>query len=223
MMDYLSIEYDLSKRPLTSYPDQLAKYLFKKFKMSAGDSILEIGAGRCELLQGFKKLGLIVFAIDSALSSQEWAEKAGINFELKSFQPDMSFTPFGKKFDFIISKSFIEHINAPIEYGSKCLEILELNGTSIILTPDFETNYRIFFDDITHIKPFTEKSMRQLFETSGYSNIQVNRFRQLPSIWNNPFINFLAILTSLVAHHRAKNKWLRWSRELMIIGSGTKC
>ena len=102
------------------------------------------------------------------------------------------------------------------------MEILVNNGICIVLTPDFESNYRIFFDDLTHIKPFTVPSLTQLFESVGYKEIEVSRFRQLPSTWNSRAINSLAWLTSLFAHHRAKNKWLRWSRELMIIGSGKK-
>lgn len=222
MSDYLSNEYDTTKRPLTTYPEKLAKHIFEKYSMHAGDSILEIGAGRCELLSGFKKLGMICYAIDSAPSSAKWAKEFDIYFELSSFNSKQAFNPFSKKFNFIISKSFIEHINTPVEYGIKCMEILKDDGVCIILTPDFESNYRIFFDDLTHIKPFTVPSLLQLFESAGFREIDVSRFRQLPSTWNNKAINHLAWLTSLVAHHRAKNKWFRWSRELMIIGSGKK-
>jgi cyclopropane fatty-acyl-phospholipid synthase-like methyltransferase len=65
MNDYLATEYDTKKRPLSTYPEKRAKHLFDKFKMQPGESILEIGAGRCELLSGFKKLGLNCYAIDS--------------------------------------------------------------------------------------------------------------------------------------------------------------
>lgn len=222
MSDYLSKEYDVNKRPLTTYPEKLAQYLFNKFEMRVSDSILEIGAGRCELLSGFKKLGLDCYAIDSAPSAKIWADEADINFQLLNYNSETSFNPFNRKFNFIISKSFIEHISTPVEYGIQCLEVLEENGSNIILTPDFETNYRIFFDDITHIKPFTTPSLTQLFELSGYVDVDVFRFRQLPSTWNSSTMNSLAWITSLFSHHRSKKKWFRWSRELMIIGSGKK-
>ena len=222
MNDYLATEYDTEKRPLSTYPEKLAKYLFDKFKMQPGESILEIGAGRCELLSGFKKLGLNCYAIDSAPSAETWAREANIHFQLLTYDSKQEFKPFNEKFNFVISKSFIEHIYTPVEYGVQCMNILEDNGTNIILTPDFESNYRTFFDDITHIKPFTTPSLTQLLELAGYVEIEVTRFRQLPSTWNSTFVNFIAWLTSIISHHRSKNKWLRWSRELMIIGSGKK-
>ena len=35
-------------------------------------------------------------------------------------------------------------------------------------------------------------------------------------------MNKLAAITAILAGHRHKNKWLRWSRELMIASEGTK-
>jgi hypothetical protein len=49
MEDYISVEYNDEKRPQTSYPAKLAKYLFIRFKMQTGQSILEVGSGRSEL------------------------------------------------------------------------------------------------------------------------------------------------------------------------------
>lgn len=221
MGDYLTYEYDVKKRPVTSYPDKLAEYLFKKYEMKKGNSILEIGAGRCELLAGFKKLGLNVYAFDSAPTAKDWAQEYDIFFELGSYEADQMFRPFnGLKFDYIFSKSFIEHINTPVEFAIACKSNLSPKGKHIILTPDFEANYRIFYDDITHVKPFTTLSMIQLFELAGYADIKVDKFRQLPSTWNSRAMLFFSKVTSLVSHHRAKSKWLRWSRELMISGIG---
>ena len=66
MEDYISVEYNDRKRPQTSYPAKLAKYLFTRFKMQAGQTILEVGSGRCELLEHFKSLGLETYAIKQA-------------------------------------------------------------------------------------------------------------------------------------------------------------
>ena len=55
MGDYISGEYNDEKRPQTSYPVKLAKYLLIRFKMQTGQSILELGSVRSELLEHFKK------------------------------------------------------------------------------------------------------------------------------------------------------------------------
>ena len=221
MSDYLSIEYAEDKRPLTTYPEKLALYLFKEFGLSRGQSILEVGSGRSELLQQFSNLGLITYAIDSAPSAEDFALQAGAKFELYEFSPDKTSNPFlGMKFDVVFSKSFIEHISQPIDYFEWCQTVLKDGGKLISLTPDWEANFKIFYDDVTHVKPFTQVSLKQTLEITNFENIRVFRFRQLPLTWENSFILFLSRVTGIFSHHRAKNKWFRWSRELMIASVG---
>ena len=222
MSDYLSVEYTQDKRPLTTYPEKLALYLFTEFGLSPGQSILEVGSGRCELLQQFRHLGLVTHAIDSAPSAEEFAIQAGAKFELYEYSPDKNSNPFlGMKFDIVFSKSFIEHISEPIGYFQWCRTVLKDGGKLISLTPDWEANFKVFYDDVTHVKPFTEVSLKQTLEMTNFKNIRVFRFRQLPITWRNDFMLLLSRITGNVAHHRAKNKWFRWSRELMIASIAT--
>ena len=79
--DYLEVEYNLEKRPLTTYPAKLAKYIFTKFDLQKGEEILEVGSGRSELLGHFKNLGLATYAIDSASSAETYAKSVGAKFE----------------------------------------------------------------------------------------------------------------------------------------------
>jgi SAM-dependent methyltransferase len=221
MSDYLSIEYAQHKRPLTTYPEKLAAYLFKEFGLSQGQSMLEVGSGRSELLAQFSRLGLKTYAIDSAPSAEDFALQAGAKFELYEFSLDKKFTPFqGKKFDIIFSKSFIEHISQPIGYFEWCRTLLEDGGKLISLTPDWEANFKIFYDDVTHVKPFTEVSLRQILEITNFQSIRVFRFRQLPLTWTKKYVLYLSKITGVLSHHRAKKKWFRWSRELMIASVG---
>jgi SAM-dependent methyltransferase len=222
MSDYLSVEYTQDKRPLTTYPEKLAHYLFKEFGLSAGQSILEVGSGRCELLEQFAHLGLITHAIDSAPSAENFAIKAGAKFELYEYSPAKNSNPFlGMKFDVVFSKSFIEHISEPIGYFQWCRTILKDGGKLISLTPDWEANFKVFYDDVTHVKPFTEISLKQTLEFTNFQDIRVFRFRQLPSTWKSNLMLLLSRITGTVSHHRAKSKWFRWSRELMIASVAT--
>lgn len=223
MLDYISVEYSKDKRPQTAYPAKLAKYLFSRFKMKAGQSILEVGSGRCEVLQQFKLLGMQTYAIDSAFSAKEYANVAGINFELYNLSPENSIKPFnGKKFDVIFSKSFIEHLQDPLYFFEWSKNRLGNHGKIISLTPDWESNYKIFFDDITHIRPFTVESISQVLELSDYKEIEVFKFRQLPITWNNSIFLLFSKITSFFTPPRVKQKWFRWSRELMLASVGKK-
>ena len=223
MSDYLSIEYSNEKRPLTDYPSKLADYVVRTFNLESGQSILEVGCGRCELLSHFGKFGFDIHGIDNAVSAVDFARLANAKFELIEFRPEMSTPIFGgKKFDVIFTKSFIEHVVESEAFFHWCNDLLVEGGKIISLTPDWESNYKIFYDDFTHIKPFTETSLNQILEATGFKDIQVFRFRQLPSTWNSKTMRVLARLTALFASHRSKNKWLRWSRELMIASVGIK-
>ena len=221
MEDYISVEYNDEKRPQTSYPAKLAKYLFIRFKMQTGQSILEVGSGRSELLVHFKKMGMETYAIDSANSAAEFANKAGASFELYNLSPENSKEPFnGKKFDVIFSKSFIEHLHDPIYFFEWSKSNLNYDGKLISLTPDWESNTKIFYDDVTHVKPFTKVSLNQILELGNFKEIEVFKFRQLPITWSNPFALAMSKLTSMFTPPRVKQKWFRWSRELMLASVG---
>ena len=223
MSDYLKIEYSEEKRPSTDYPSKLANYLFKILELKKGQSLLEFGSGRAEILSAFSNLGLKTFAVDSSESASSFAHDAGAEFNQYTFTSYESINIFeGKKFDIIFSKSFVEHINNPIDFAAACYSLLNPGGLFVTLTPDWESNHRIFYDDLTHIKPFTKISLNQMLEYGNFEEIEVKTFRQLPITWHSRFFNFLALLTSFFAPSRVKNKWMRWSRELMIIGVGRK-
>ncbi|CAN1644198.1 SmtA SAM-dependent methyltransferases [Candidatus Nanopelagicaceae bacterium] len=222
-MDYLEIEYSADKRPKTEYPEKLARHLAAKYGFNRGDSILEVGSGRAEMLSHFTNLGLFTWAIDSAPSSALYAQTAGAKFNLVAFENLGSFEVFGEhKFDIVFSKSFVEHIPNPIEFSQACYNILKPGGLLVTLTPDWEASHKIFFDDLTHIKPFSRVSMVQFLEYGNFEIVSVERFRQLPITWNSSFFNALAKLTSYFSRSRSSNKWERWSKELMLIGVGRK-
>jgi hypothetical protein len=100
--------------------------------------------------------------------------------------------------------------------------VLKPGGRLLCLTPDWESNMKIFYDDITHVKPFTRKSLEQLFEMTEFKNIRIEILRQIPSSWNYKIIEIFSKIIRPFVHRRAKNKFLRWSRELMLIGYGEK-
>lgn len=44
--DYLSVVYNEKNRPYTTYPSELCKYLFDRFKMKREQKLIDIGCGR---------------------------------------------------------------------------------------------------------------------------------------------------------------------------------
>ena len=61
---YIDVVYSVNKKPFTSYPGKLIKYLTDKYNLKKDAKILEMGCGRGEFLNEFTKLGMNGFGID---------------------------------------------------------------------------------------------------------------------------------------------------------------
>ena len=48
-----------------------------------------------------------------------------------------------------------------------------------MLTPDWQSQMLNFYDDPTHVKPFTKQSVFSSLKMNGFENIEVTDFMQL--------------------------------------------
>lgn len=221
MADYIKTIYNEGTRPLNSYPGKLAKYIVSNFKLKSNDKFLEPGFGRGEFLNEFSNLGLDCYGIDISknagyLSVNKIKIKTGINVEHDEW-------PFPDNyFDCIYSKSLMEHLEDPEKYLYEAKRVLKPGGKILCLIPDWEANYQIYYDDHTHVKPFSRVSLRDILRMTDYKSINVYRFRQLPITWKYPFVNIFCSLLSFFIPHRSTIKFFRWSKELMLIGYAEK-
>jgi SAM-dependent methyltransferase len=219
MIDYLKVIYNKERTPYTTYPNQLAKYLFDRFQMKANQIFLEVGCGRGEFLSGFLKLGLNCYGTDLS----EEAKKYMPNIDISRCNVEKELLPYSDNFfDIIYSKSLLEHLREPENFLKEARRILKPGGLILTLVPDWESNYKIYFDDFTHKTPFSKISLNDILIVSGLNNVSVDKFRQLPIAWKYPSLNIVCSSISPFIPVRTKNKFLRWSRELMLIGSATK-
>ena len=62
--DYINVIYGEDVKPFTSYPSILTRYLFKKFKINIGATLLDCGCGRGEFLNGFIDMGVDGHGVD---------------------------------------------------------------------------------------------------------------------------------------------------------------
>lgn len=219
MADYLSIVYDESSHPYTDYPSKLCAYLFQTFNMQPGMKFLEAGCGRGEFLNNFKNLGLDVSGID--ISNEAPGFQPNIPIKLCDIEKDGIPYP-DETFDIIYSKSFIEHLYHPGRYMKEAYRILKPGGMLLTLVPDWESNYKIYFDDYTHRSPFTTVSLNDIYKIYGFERVSVFKFRQLPIVWKYPHLNYFCAMISPFIPVRTKSKFFRWSRELMLCASGVK-
>jgi ubiquinone/menaquinone biosynthesis C-methylase UbiE len=217
--NYLSVVYDDKSHPYTDYPKQLCSYLFQSFELKKGMKMLEPGCGRGEFLNNFKELGLDVVGVDISIEAANFEN--GLDVKICNVENEK--LPFNDNtFDVIYSKSFIEHLYYPERYLEEAYRVLKPGGVLITLAPDWESNYKIYFDDFTHRTPFTSVALKDAYEMYSFLEVNVFKFRQLPIVWKYPKLNYLCAAISPLIPVRTKNKFLRWSRELMLVGSGRK-
>ena len=219
MKNYIKTIYSEENTPKTEYPEKLVDYLCQTFKLAPGTILLEPGCGRGEHLALFKKKGFLVEAVDSSQDALEL--NPDIKISICNLEKE-KFPISDNSIDIIYSKSFIEHLNSPIHFLNESYRVLKKGGKIITLVPDWEANYQIYFDDFSHKTPYTKYSLHDAYAICGFKNINTFRFRQLPVVWKYPILNLFCSLIAIFTPHRSKNKFLRWSKELMIAGYAEK-
>ncbi len=219
MKEYLSVVYDNKKKPITKYPHDFIKYNINRFNLT-NKKLLEIGCGRGDFINEFSKQDVNCFATDILLNAKD-----NLNDKVQFKQHDINknVLPYNDNFfDAIYTKSLIEHLSDHEFFFNECKRILKKDGILIIYTPDWESQYLHFFDDITHIKPFTKITLENCFKMFGFKDYKIEKFYQLPISWKFPLLKvFLKIIAPLIPI-RSKFKFLRFSKELMILGYGYK-
>src|SRR4030042_2054336 len=136
MANYIKVFYNENILPHSDYPSRLAGYLFSRFNMKKGDKILDVGCGRGDFAKEFKGLGLNVYGIDREKGSSETLE--GIEIRLGNIESD-SFPFDDKMFDFVFSKSVIEHLWRPDNFIKEIYRVLKPGGRIILMAPDWQS------------------------------------------------------------------------------------
>ena len=224
MNQYLKVIY--GSREINDYPKIFAKHIKDKYLKTENrrfKRLLDLGAGDGTFSKAFKE-------VDSELvtSRLDCDGCDGINktcdFESGEFPYPENF------FDFIFCKSVIEHIKNTDHFLSEIYRVLAPKGTLVMLTPSWEYNYRHFFDDYTHIKPFNRKGLQDSLEINNFKKVDVEYFYHLSLTWKNKYAKILCMLTRLLPdkwkwkdkQERKHNVWIRFSKEVQLLGVATK-
>jgi ubiquinone/menaquinone biosynthesis C-methylase UbiE len=182
---------------------------------------LDCGCGRGDFLEAFHRLGVEVYGIDGS----DFAVQSLAAYRVRKGDLEAGTFPFEDgTFDFVFSKSVIEHFHNPEHFVRESIRVLKSGGRLLTLTPDWKTQMAIFFDDYTHRTPFTPDALKDMFEIFGLKNVTSEKFYQLPVVWRYPALKVISAFLRLFVPvtRKVKNKFIRWSVELMILGTGVK-
>lgn len=189
--------------------------------------MLEIGCGRGDFLLAFRSAGMDCCGVDVSESSAELLQdvdfsKCDITSEPLPFE--------GDTFDVVYHKSLLEHLYDPNYLMEETYRVLKPGGIVIILTPDWISQMKVFYEDFTHSRPYDATALNDLLKIKGFSGVQTERFYQLPVLWRYPFLKIISrclqlIMSTICARKLTKLtniKFFRWSVELMVLGVGYK-
>lgn len=221
--DYVATVYNEEIRPKTGYPNDLAGYLIKMFGISQKNLLVDVGCGRGDFMIAFKNHGLKVEGLDNSDFSVSELAKNGIT--VHKINIATARWPLAENSaDIVFSKSVLEHLHNPEHFMNEAYRILKPGGRIIIMTPDWEKVMNIFYDDHTHVQPYTIRSLKKLLLMTGFREVLSERFYQLPVYWRHPRLSTVSKIlhTFLKPNPDRRNKFLRWSVEPMCLGSGIK-
>ncbi|MEO7036079.1 MAG: class I SAM-dependent methyltransferase [Polyangiaceae bacterium] len=212
--NYLDVRYSEQAKPYTGYPAQLTEYLTNRYLPGyRAAKLLDLGSGRGEFLHGFARQGFDAMGIDrSRPSAPKFSEPVVVG------DYERTGLPFADgEFSVLFSKSVFEHIVDITSLLKECHRVLAPAGRMIALVPDWTAQWRHFYDDWTHVRPFTLNGLRECVECHGFEVREALRFRQLPLLWEHPYLRPLAAAAALLPTPFKKSKFVRFSKEWMLL------
>lgn len=221
---YLEVTYSAERAPVGEYPSLLARHLMETAYKKTG-RILDIGSGRGDFLDAFSQLGFDVSGVDISPLSAATAGACPVrtcNFECEQL-------PFSEdEFDFVFSKSVIEHLHSPHNLVSGAFRVLKPGGVAVIMTPSWaHTYWGPFYIDHTHVTPYTIPSLTDVLQIARFENVTTRYFYQIPVVWKHPsLIPMVRLFSVLPFSYRpyenanwpdSFNKLIRFSKEVMLL------
>ena len=199
MNTYLETIYPKNEYGEKDYPQLLCTHIVKRYFSKNNNienkNILDIGSGKGNHLMGFARCGMIPYGLDKrseCISVQRQFDIRECNIESEPFPYEDGF------FDFVFSKSVLEHVMNTDNFVSESLRILKQGGVAVFMTPDWRSQCLCFWDDYTHIKAFTRKSLQNAMIINGFRDVNCSYFLQLPAVWKYPWLEYFMKCVALL-------------------------
>jgi SAM-dependent methyltransferase len=149
-------------------------YLVRSMGIGAEDLVVDIGAGHGHALiplfhAGFRNL----VAVDREdVSFDLFAKKYGIGCCMCDLTKDR--IPIGDgSVGGALCLHMIEHLSSPENLLREIVRILKPGGAFCIVTPDWRKQYRTFYRDPTHVRPYDREGIARLLRMYDFRSIEV--------------------------------------------------
>lgn len=170
----------------------LYKYFFINY-ISKRDTIMDIGAGYCELINNVKCHRKI--AIDINPDTKKFANN---DVEVFNYQLNKIEKIFSNKIDVVFFSNFFEHLNSKeeiIRYIEVSYNILNSDGKIIIMQPNIDLVGGKYWDFIDHKQPLTIPSLVEALEINDFKvKKSIKRFLPFTTKTISPVFNWMIYL-----------------------------
>lgn len=151
-----------SKKHLELFQMRRWKYLRGRKK------VLDVGCSIGNFIK-FNPYGTEVWGMDLIKEIVTELKKQGLNVKQGDLNKKI---PFEKdSFDGVICSHVFEHILDPTKAISEIKRVLKDKGILVLTTPNL--SFKKFYDDYTHVKPYTKKSLYKLLKNNGFEKIRI--------------------------------------------------
>jgi len=151
-------------------------------KISAGANLLDLGCGDGSFVKFLNQLKFNAVGVD--------IEEVNLEKDKTKFLEN--------SFDNILLNSVVEHISNIDHLFTEIRRILKPGGNLIIVTPNFSYDFKNFYNDPTHIRPFTHTSMLKILQIYKFNNIIIKpwttKYKRIINLISFPFFFCAKIL-----------------------------
>lgn len=99
-------------------------------------------------------------------------QRSGIRFVLADMEKG-ALPLAANSIDLVAMTSTLEHLSCPEHVAREIRRILRPGGVAFITVPNILKYKFRFWDDVTHKRPFNDKSLRFLFESHGMNTLEI--------------------------------------------------
>ena len=157
--------------------------------------LFELGCGNGSVAVHLSRKGWEVVGVDPSSDGIAQANKAYPHLCLKSGSAYDDLAATYGRFPVVISLEVVEHVYAPRDYARTIFDILEPGGVAIISTPyhGYLKNFALALTgkmdvhftalwDHGHIKFWSIRTLQQLLEEAGFTDIAFRRVGRIPPL-----------------------------------------
>jgi SAM-dependent methyltransferase len=168
----------LERQRPSGYARDLVQYLDQALGLS-GKSLVDLGCGTGGYTAELARVARAVSAVDLDPPKTIPGVQSIARLDLQ--QP----LSYGERYDVVWSKSVLEHLTDPLTYLRNAYLCAKPGGKLVLFVPDWVTCQTVFYDDYTHVRPWTQESLKDCLSLV-WTEVTVRKVWQFGLYWKYP-------------------------------------